>query len=144
MTDSSTRSFLSTLLFCLSICWVMWAAACASGVDQTQSGADQTQWIRIGMTTKEEVVARYGEPDFVEMRADGAVATYRPTASKQSAPRVEIPTVQPGPFGTATTKMQPVEPGLGAEGVAGGKHARIRKEIRIRYDAQGTVQEVME
>jgi len=144
MTDSSTPSSFSILLSCLGSCWLLWMAGCASGVDQTQSGADQAQWIRVGMTTKQEVVARYGEPDFVEMRADGAVATYRPTASKQSAPRVEIPTVQPGPFGTATTKMQPVEPGLGAEDVAGGKHARIRKEIRIRYDAQGIVQEVME
>jgi len=144
MTDSSTRSFVSILPSCLSICLVMWTAACASSVDQTQIGADQTQWIRVGLTTKEDVVARYGEPDFVEMRADGAVATYRPTAMKQSAPRVEIPTVQPGPFGTATTKMQPVEPGLGTEDIGGGKHARIKKEIRIRYDAQGIVREVIE
>jgi len=144
MTDSRTRSFLSILLSCLSICLVMWSAACASSADQTRSGADQTQWIRVGMTTKDEVVARYGEPDFMQTSADGAIATYRPTSSKRSSPRVEIPTVQPGPFGSTTTTMKPIEPGLGAEDSAAGARERPKKEIRIRYDAQGIVREVLE
>jgi hypothetical protein len=40
--------------------------------------------------------------------------------------------------------MNPIGPGLGAEDVAAGTQDRPKKEIYIRYDAQGIVQEVLE
>src|SRR5215510_9267906 len=144
MTDSNIRVYFFFLLSSLGIWGLMWMASCASGADQTQSDANQTQWIRIGQTTKDEVVARYGEPDLMQTSPDGAVATYRPTASKRPPPSVEIPTAQPGPFGAPATTMKPIQPGLGAEDMAGGRHEWIRKEIKIRYDAKGIVREVLE
>src|SRR5262245_16146945 len=144
MTDSNIRVYFFFLLSCLGIWGLMWMASCASGADQTQSDANQTQWIRIGQTTKDEVVARYGEPDLMQTSPDGAVATYRPTASKRPPPSVEIPTAQPGPFGTTTTQMRPIQPGLGAEDFGVRQHTRPQKEIQIRYDAHGVVREVLE
>jgi len=137
MIDSHKRLIFSSFLSCLGVGCLIWITACATV-------SDQTSWIQVGMTTKDEVVARYGEPDFMQTSADGAIATYRPTSSKRSSPRVEIPTVQAGPFGTATTTMKPIEPGLGAEDSAAGRRERPKKEIHIRYDAQGIVQEVLE
>ena len=137
MTDSHNRLLFSSFLSCLGVGCLIWITACATV-------SNQTSWIQVGKTTKTEVVTRYGEPDLVQRSSDGSVETYRPTASKHSSPRVEIPTVQPGPLGTTTTTMKPIEPGLGAEDVTTGRHEWIRKEIRLRYDAQGIVQEVLE
>lgn len=137
MTDSHKRLLLSSFLSSLGVSCLIWIAACATV-------SEQTSWIQVGKTTKAEVVARYGEPDLVQRSADGSVATYRPTASKRPSPSLQIPTVQPGPLGTTTTTMKPIEPGLGAEDATTGRHEWIRKEIRIRYDAQGIVQEVLE
>ena len=113
-------------------------AACASAPDHP--APDHPDWIRIGVTTKAEVIQRYGQPDMVIASPDGDTDIYRPTASGQSAPRVEIPTVQAGPLGSATTRMQPVNPGLGASDM--NTKTRLQSEIRIRYDARGVVQEL--
>lgn len=137
MTVSYIRLLISVLPFCLGVGCPIWITACATV-------SEQTSWIQVGKTTKAEVVARYGEPDLVQRSADGSVATYRPTASKRPSPSLQIPTVQPGPLGTTTTTMKPIEPGLGAEDATTGRHEWIRKEIRIRYDAQDIVQEVLE
>ena len=115
-------------------------AACASAPDHPTP--DHPDWIRVGVTTKDEVIQRYGQPDMVIASPGGSTAVYRPTASGQSAPRVEIPTVQAGPLGSATTRMQPVNPGLGANDMTAKTKERLRSEIRIRYDAQGIVQEL--
>src|SRR5262245_9237134 len=144
MTNSNTRVPVSFLLCCLGICGLLWMAACASGADQTQSGANQAQWIRIGETTKDEVVARYGEPDLVRETSEGEIATYQPSSTRRPMPSVEIPTAQPAPFGTSTTQMRPIQPGLGAEDLGAGKHTRPQKEIQIRYDVHGVVREVLE
>lgn len=114
--------------------------ACVSAPDHPTP--DHPDWIRISVTTKDEVIKRYGQPDMVIASPDGDTAIYRPTASGQSAPRVEIPTVQAGPLGSATTRMQPVNPGLGANDMNTKTKERLRSEIRIRYDAQGIVQEL--
>lgn len=106
------------------------------------STPDHEQWIRVGATTKDEVIARYGQPDWTIASPGGDTAVYRPTASGATAPRIEIPTTQAGPFGTATTRMQPIDPGLGAKDLNGKTRERLRKEIRIRYDDRGIVQEL--
>jgi len=99
---------------------------------------DRTSWIQVGTTTKPEVIARFGEPDLVLAEQEGETVTYRPAA--QRVP-VQVPTVQPGPLGSSTTQMQTIEPGLGT----GDKvYRRPQKETRIRYDARGIVQEVLE
>ena len=106
------------------------------------SAPDHPDWIQVGVTTKDEVIARYGQPDWVIASPDGDTSVYRPTASGPSAPRLEIPTAQAGPFGTATTGMQPINPGPGAKDLNGKAKERLRKEIRIRYDDRGVVQEL--
>jgi hypothetical protein len=106
------------------------------------SAPDHPGWIQVGVTTKDEVIAHYGQPDLVIASPGGATAIYSPTASGLSAPRLEIPTAQAGPFGTATTGMQPINPGLGAKDLNGKAKERLRKEIRIRYDDRGVVQEM--
>ena len=106
------------------------------------SAPDHENWVRVGVTTKDEVITRYGQPDWVIASPQGDTAVYRPTASGSSAPRLEIPTAQAGPFGSATTGMQPINPGLGAKNMSGEVKERLRSEIRIRYDERGVVQEL--
>jgi hypothetical protein len=115
-------------------------AACASAPDHP--APDHPDWIRVGVTTQDEVVQRYGQPDLVISSPGGDTAVYRPTASGQSAPRLEIPTVQAGPLGSSTTRMQPIDSGLGAKDLNTETKKRLRSEIRIRYDARGVVQEL--
>jgi hypothetical protein len=111
----------------------VWLVACA------ETSADRTAWIQVGKTTKSEVVSRYGEPDMVLKEQGGETVTYRP--ARQPSPSIQVPTAQPGPFGTMTTQNRTIEPGLGTNDQAA---RRPQKEIRIYYDAQGIVQEVME
>jgi hypothetical protein len=106
------------------------------------SAPDYEDWIRVGVTTKDEVTARYGQPDYVIASPDGDSAVYHPTASGSSATRVEIPTAQAGPSGTSTTRMQQIDTGRGASNLSRGSKERLQREFRIRYDTQGVVQEV--
>jgi hypothetical protein len=106
------------------------------------STPDQPDWIRIGVTTKADVIARYGQPDLVMAAPDGDTAIYRPTGSGASIPRLEIPTAQAGPFGAPTTRMQSIDPGLGVKEMDKERNVSLRKDLRIRYDARGVVQEL--
>jgi len=104
---------------------------------------DQSNWIQIGHTTREEVVERYGQPDLVKTSEEGDIAIYWPRGSRGSTPRLEVPTAQAGPFGTMTTRMEPINPDLGASPTNGNLQARPEHELRIRYNAQGIVQELI-
>ena len=104
---------------------------------------DQKDWISIGQTTREEVVKRYGQPDLVIASEDGETAIYRPRDSRRSTPQVEVPTMQAGPLGTMTTKMEPINPGSGTRPTNGRLQERPEQELRIRYNAQGIVQELI-
>ncbi|HSA86589.1 MAG TPA: hypothetical protein VLE46_10430 [Nitrospira sp.] len=103
-----------------------------------ETSVDRTSWIQIGKTTKSEVVAHYGEPDLVFNDRDGETVTYRP--ARQPSPSIQVPTAQAGPFGTMRTETRTIEPGLGKNDQAS---RRPQQEIRIHYDAQGVVQDVM-
>jgi hypothetical protein len=106
------------------------------------SAPDHPDWIHVGVTTKDQVITRYGQPDWVIVSPGGDTVLYHPTASGSSAPRLEIPTAQAGPFGTATTRMQQINPGLGAKDLNPRTKVLLRSEIRIRYDDRGVVQEL--
>ncbi len=69
-------------------------------------------------------------------------AIYRSRELRSPVPRMEIPTVQAGPLGSATTKMEPINPGLGAGPTNGSLQKRPEQELHIRYNAQGIVQEL--
>jgi hypothetical protein len=125
------RSHLYSFPLTLTVFGLLAACVSASG---------HPEWIHVGVTTKHEVIARYGQPGLVIASPGGDTAIYRPTASGPSVPQLEIPTAQAGPFGTATTRMQPIDPGLGAKDLNGGTTERLRMEIRIRYDDRGVVQ----
>ena len=142
MRNLRVRATLSSLVYAfpLTLAILGLFAACASAPDHP--APEHPDWIRIGVTTKDEVIQRYGQPDMVIASPGGGTAVYRPTASGPSAPRVEIPTVQAGPLGSATTRMQPINPGLGANDMNTKTKERLRSEIRIRYDARGVVQEL--
>ena len=142
MRNLRARSILCSLLysFPLTLAVLGLLAACVSAPDPPVP--DHPDWIRIGVTTKAEVIQRYGQPDMVIASPGGGTAVYRPTASGPSAQQVEIPTVQAGPLGSATTRMQPINPGLGANDMNTKTKERLRSEIRIRYDARGVVQEL--
>ena len=111
----------------------VWLAACA------EATVDRTSWIQVGKTTRKEVVAQYGEPDMVFVGQDGETVTYRPAA--KLPPPVQVPTVQAGPFGTTTTQTKTIEPGLSKDDHIS---RRPQKEMRIRYDARGIVQDLQQ
>jgi hypothetical protein len=123
-------------LFLISGFAIVLLGACAGA-------PEQKDWIKIGQTTREEVVKQYGQPDLVMASEEGETAIYRPRDSKRSTPQVEIPTMQVGPLGTMTTKMEPINPGSGTRPMNGGLQQRPEQELRIRYNAQGIVQELI-
>ena len=137
MRNPRTRTVLSSLMYAfpLTLALLSLLTACVSG-------PDHQDWIRVGVTTKDEVITQYGQPDWVIASPGVDTAVYRPTAPGPSVPRLEIPTAQAGPFGTSTTRMQPIDPGLGANNLNRETKARLRSEIRIRYDDRGVVQEL--
>lgn len=104
-----------------------------------------SDWIRVGGTTRDEVVAEYGEPDLIRVMPDGEVAVYRPTAPTAARPRLSVPLVEAaGDQGAIRTREQPLERGLGVRGVGTGARARPEKEFRIRFDRNGVVQALEE
>lgn len=137
MRNVRARNILSSLVysFPLTLGVLGLLAACVST-------PDHQDWIRAGVTTRDEVIQRYGQPNWVIASPGGDTAVYLPTASGPSAPRLEIPTAEAGPLGTATTGMQPIDPGLGAKDLNRETKERLRSKIRIRYDARGVVQEL--
>ena len=132
------HNFLSCLRFVL----ISWGALVLVGACAAVS--DQREWIKIGQTTREQVVERYGQPDLVMASKEGDMEVYLPRDPSQAAPRMEIPTAQAGPLGTMTTKMEPINPGLGSKPGNGNLKERPEKELRIRYNAQGIVQELIQ
>jgi hypothetical protein len=123
-------------LLLISLGTLVYVGACAAV-------PDQRDWIKIGQTTREEVIERYGQPDLVSVTEEGEIAIYRPRNARGSTPRLEIPTVQAGPLGTTTTKMEPINPSVGTNPTNGNMQERPEQELRIRYNAQGIVQELI-
>ena len=103
---------------------------------------DQKDWITIGHTTREEVVARYGQPDVVIATSGGETVIYRPRDSGVSPSPVQIPTIQAGPLGTVTTKTEAINSGINTRPTHGNLQDRPAQELRIQYNAQGIVQEL--
>lgn len=132
MRHLNTRDSLTSLLCVVAISVVSWIGGCA-GVPEKNT------WIVVGTTTRDEVVKRYGQPDITQISGDGSVDTYWPASEHSIHPHIEIPTVQVAPLGNTTTQMKLIEPGLGRPIT----RERLPQEIRIRYDEQGIVQEVM-
>lgn len=132
MNDVEPRNTITPLLWVAMSSLILWVGGCASV-------AEEQPWIEVGTTTNAEVLNRYGEPDFLQQVEDDFIATYRGASVQPSQPRMEIPTFQAGPFGTNTTQMKSIEPGLGRS----DKPTRPQLGIRIRYDADGIVRERM-
>lgn len=131
----------NNLLFCLQFLLISFGALVVVGACAVVP--EQKDWITIGRTTREEVIQRYGQPDLVRVSEEGELAIYRPRDPIRSVPRVEVPTIQAGPLGTMTTKMEPVDSGLGARPANDNRQERPEQELRIRYNAQGIVQELI-
>lgn len=127
----------NTLLSRLHILFISWGVLALVGA--CAGVPEQKDWIKVGETTREEVVKRYGQPDLVMASEEGETAIYRARDPRGSTPQMEIPTMQAGPFGTATTRMEPIKPGE-RNGSANG---RPEQELHIRYNAQGIVQEII-
>ncbi len=138
--ESFMRWLRKNLLSCLQLLLISCGALLLVGA--CAGAPEQKDWIKIGQTTREEVVKRYGQPDLVIASGEGETAIYRPRDPRRSAPQVEIPTMQAGPAGTMTTKMEPINPGSGTRPTNGGLQERPEQELRIRYNAQGIVQEL--
>jgi hypothetical protein len=131
----------NNLLFCLQFLLISFGTLVVVGACAVVP--DRMDWIKIDQTTRGEVVERYGQPDLVKVSEEGEIAIYRPRNPIGSAPRLEIPTVQAGPLGTMTTKMEPINPGLGTRSPNGNLQERPEQELRIRYNARGIVQELI-
>ncbi len=131
----------NNLLFCLQFVLISFGTLVVVGACAV--APEQKDWIAIGRTTREEVIQRYGQPDLARASEEGEIAIYRPRDTMRSVPRVEVPTMQAGPLGTMTTKMEPIDPGLDARPVNGNRQERPEQELRIRYNAQGIVQELI-
>jgi hypothetical protein len=135
------RWWRATLMPLVRFRWIPWGflallSACAS-VPQ------QNDWITVGQTTRDEVIDAYGQPDLVTTTADGETVVYRSRGVSRSAPPMEIPTVQAGPLGTTITKMESIKPGTGGPVNGGRLRRNLERELSIRYDGQGIVQEVI-
>jgi hypothetical protein len=137
LTSTNAGRLFSSVLCCIGITCLVGLSSCATSVEGPS-------WIRIGETTKEEVIKRYGEPDMVRLSSNGETATYSPAFSPSASPPPVTQAVEPALEGKMTFKPQPVVRGLGARNVADGSQDRPRKEIRIRYDASGIVQDLHE
>ena len=137
MRQASARTVLSSC-----VCAASFALAALSLLGACVSTPDPQNWIRVGVTTRDEVVTRYGQPHVVIASPGGDTVVYRPTASRPSAPRVEIPTAQAAPSGKTMTHMQTIDPGLRARDLNRETEVRLLGELRIRFDAQGVVQEL--
>ena len=129
-------------ILCSLVCCFPLTLAVLGLLTACVSVPDHPEWIRVGVTTKDEVITPYGQPDLVIASPGGDTAVYRPTASGPSIPRVEIPTVQAASSGKTMTRMQTIDPGLRARDLNRETEARLQPEIRIRYDALDVVQEV--
>jgi hypothetical protein len=92
---------------------------------------------------REEVVTRYGQPDLVMASEEGKTEIYRPRDPGRSTAEMEVTIVQAGPLGTSTTKMEPINPGLGTRPMTGSQQERPEQGMRIRYNTQGIVQELI-
>ncbi|MGA6828412.1 hypothetical protein ACO9S2_12450 [Nitrospira sp. NS4] len=138
MTVTKARWPFSLIVCCIGI-------GCLMGLSSCATDADRSSWIQIGVTTKDEVIERYGQPDMVRLSSEGETATYRPVASLPASPPPPVAqVVEAGPEGKMTFTSRPVIRGLGARHVAAGTQDRPGREIRIRYDARGIVQEVLD
>lgn len=136
------RKWRGTFMLIARLGWIPWGllallSACAFV-------PHQNEWILVGHTTREDVVEAYGEPDLVMAAAAGEIVVYRPLVVSHSIPPVEVPTVQAGPRGMVTTKMEPVVRGYGSTSAQGGLRVRPDRELRIRYDVHGIVQELIQ
>jgi hypothetical protein len=125
----------------LQFLFISWGALVLIGA--CAAVPDQEDWIKIGRTTRDEVVERYGQPDLVMVAEGGETAIYRPSDRGRSATKVEIPRVQAGPLGTSTVKMEPINRGSGTRSTSGSLQERPEQELRIRYNTQGIVQELI-
>jgi hypothetical protein len=135
--NASHRALLSRgPLFTFSLSLVVLVGACATA-------PDHGSWIKIGRTTKAEVVERYGQPDLVMASEESETAIYRPSDPRRTVSPGDIPTVQAGPLGLTTTKMEPVGAGLRTGSTNDGLLESPEQELRIRYNAQGVVEEVI-
>ncbi len=132
MWDRNARDRLTRLLCIAAISLISSIGGCAGA-------PEETTWIAVGTTTKDEVVKRYGQPDMIQMSGEDSIVTYWPASARPIRPQMEIPTVQTGPSGTTTTQMTPIQPGFDRPHT----QERPMQEIQIRYDAQGVVREVM-
>lgn len=136
------RWWRETLMFVVPLRWISWgslALLCACALVPLQN-----EWIIVGHTTREEVIDAYGEPDLVIAVEVGETVVYRPRDVSRSAPPLEIPTMQAGPRGTTTTKMEPIRwPETGEPANGGTSRRKLERELRIRYDGGGIVQEVI-
>src|SRR5437868_8089025 len=108
--------------FLLTLGLLGFLAACASY-------HNDPDWIRTGVTTKADVVARYGPPNVLVTAPGGETAVYLPADSE--VPQLEIPITHAGPSGTQTTRMETIEPDLGATETGKEGKVVLRKELRI-------------
>ncbi len=124
------------------VCALLLIAGCGTEQLGKMSGSGETEWMKIGITTRGKVIMRYGDPDATSQLPQGEVAVYRPSRPAAPSATPSIPVVTPAPFGGTATEMRPIEPGLGTTRVdASGGAARPSRTIWIRYDAHGVVQE---
>jgi len=131
----------NNLLFCLQFLLISFGTLVLVGA--CAAVPNQRDWIKVGQTTREEVIKRYGQPDLVRLSEEEEVAIYRPKDPIRSVPGLEIPTVQAGPLGTMTSKMEPINPDLGTSPTKGNLQERPERELRIRHNPQGIVQELI-
>lgn len=135
--NATHRALLSRVPFLtFSLSLVILLGACATA-------PDHESWIKIGRTTKAEVVERYGQPDLVMASEESETAIYRPRDPRRVVSPGEIPTVQAGPLGLTTTKMEPVGAGLRTGSTNGGLLESPEQELRIRFNPQDIVEEVI-
>ncbi len=116
----------SSSILCTLILLIQLSGCVGEGVKTIRP--EDTTWIQRGKTTRQEVVAKFGEPSFVgTIQGEGQYAEYNP-------PRPPAPSLEPRPAGPLPQSYQPP-----AQAAPGG--GALGERFWVIYDAGGVVKD---
>lgn len=84
-------------------CVLLSVAGCATMEGGRTSATEQTEWLKVGLTTRDEVIKRFGDPDGTAQLPQGELVVYRPPRPATPSPAASVPTFEAGPLGTVRT-----------------------------------------
>ncbi|MGQ0810112.1 MAG: hypothetical protein ACT4OO_02665 [Nitrospiraceae bacterium] len=112
-------------------------SGCATEQVQVQHISTDTAWIQAGVTTRDEIMKRLGNPESTVSLPDGEIAVYRGAQASVPSPVPGIPTLVPTVLG-ATPMVTPPS-STTSELTRQNQSGQL---FWVHYDARGVVQEL--